>query len=104
VSSSAGPSSRGDSAAFGSLPDAERHETHEELTVLDRVGRLQIPREYLDALGLAGQNKIKVVLEGKRIVLTRPREEHPSGGGTPADSGSAAGGGQAPKNTPADNT
>lgn len=50
-------------------------ETHEELSVLDRSGRLQIPREYLNALGLKEKNKIKVELDGKRIILMPPDEE-----------------------------
>ena len=50
-------------------------DTHEELAVLDRSGRLQIPREYLDALGLKEKNKIKVELDGNRIVLMSPEEE-----------------------------
>jgi len=33
---------------------------------------LQIPKEYLDLIGLKGKNKIKVELENKRIVLTLP--------------------------------
>ncbi len=49
-------------------------DTHEELAVLDRAGRLQLPREYLDALGLSGRGTIKVTLEGKRIVLTPPAD------------------------------
>jgi ABC-type methionine transport system ATPase subunit len=47
-------------------------ETHEELAILDKAGRLQIPREYIDALGISGKNKIKVELEGKRIILFPP--------------------------------
>jgi len=47
-------------------------DTHEELAVLDKVGRLQIPREYLEALGLAGKNRVKVELEGDRIVIMKP--------------------------------
>lgn len=47
-------------------------ETHEELAVLDRVGRLQIPAEYVNALGLKGKNKIKVEMDGDRIVLLAP--------------------------------
>lgn len=49
-------------------------ETHEELAVLDRSGRLQIPREYLNALGLKEKNKIKVELDGERIILMHPDE------------------------------
>ena len=37
----------------------EQQDTHEELAVLDRAGRLQIPREYLEHLGLWGAKKIK---------------------------------------------
>lgn len=49
-------------------------ETHEELAVLDRVGRLQIPAEYINALGLKG-NKVKVELEGNKVVLYSPKNE-----------------------------
>jgi ABC-type lipoprotein export system ATPase subunit len=63
-----------DLATIGSIADGENQETHEELAVLDRAGRLQLPREYLEALGLSGQNKIKVELEGDRIVLLPPRQ------------------------------
>lgn len=47
-------------------------ESHVELAVLDKAGRLQIPKEYLDSIGLKGKNKIKVELENKKIVLTLP--------------------------------
>ena len=48
-------------------------ETHEELAVLDRAGRLQIPAEYINALDLKG-NKVKVELEGNRVVLYSPHK------------------------------
>jgi ABC-type lipoprotein export system ATPase subunit len=47
-------------------------ETHEELAILDKSGRLQLPREYIDAIGINGKNKIKVELDGKRIILLPP--------------------------------
>jgi ABC-type lipoprotein export system ATPase subunit len=47
-------------------------ETHVELAVLDKVGRMQIPGEYLEALGLKGRDKIRVELAGDRIVLLAP--------------------------------
>ena len=47
-------------------------ESHEELAVVDRSGRLQIPKEYLEALGLKDKNKIKVELEENRIILMPP--------------------------------
>ncbi|HEX3047650.1 MAG TPA: ABC transporter ATP-binding protein [Bacillota bacterium] len=46
--------------------------SHIELAVLDRAGRLQIPREYLDSLGLSGKNKIRVEMEPDRISLLNP--------------------------------
>ena len=40
---------------------------HEELVVLDRAGRLQIPKEYLEALGIRGGDKVRVELEDGKI-------------------------------------
>lgn len=42
----------------------------EELAVVDRSGRVQIPREYLDALGVSGKEKLKVRVEDGQIILT----------------------------------
>ena len=42
----------------------------EELTVLDRSGRIQLPREYLDALGIEGRSKVHVQLEDGKIVIS----------------------------------
>lgn len=39
----------------------------EELVVIDRAGRLQIPKEYLEALGIKGGDKVRVELEDGRI-------------------------------------
>lgn len=50
-------------------------DTHVELAVLDKAGRLQIPAEYLEALDLKGKDKLRVELEGDRIVLFSPEEE-----------------------------
>ena len=41
--------------------------------LLDRAGRLQLPREMLDALQLTG-NRVRVEMENGRIVLTAPDE------------------------------
>jgi hypothetical protein len=43
---------------------------HEEFVVIDRVGRLQIPKAYLDAMNVDG----KAVLEfdGKRVTIGPP--------------------------------
>ncbi|HEY5561897.1 MAG TPA: ATP-binding cassette domain-containing protein [Clostridiaceae bacterium] len=61
---------------IGSLnTHSEINETHEELAVLDKAGRLQIPREYLDKIGIKNGNKIKLEVEGDRIYLIAPKEE-----------------------------
>lgn len=58
---------------IGSLNEkVEFDDTHEELTVLDRAGRLQIPRNYLEAIGIDSKNKIKIEMDGKKITLSNP--------------------------------
>lgn len=37
--------------------------THEELVVLDRAGRLQLPKDYMDSMGLKGGDRVKVELD-----------------------------------------
>ena len=53
----------------------EEADTHQELAVVDRAGRLQVPGEYLRALGVEGRDRLRVELEEGRIVLRRPTEE-----------------------------
>ena len=53
----------------------EEAETHQELAVVDRAGRLQVPGDYLRALGVDGRDRLHVELEDDRIVLRRPTEE-----------------------------
>lgn len=54
----------------GEQEEGESENTHEEWAVLDQAGRLQIPQEYLQAIGAEG--KIKIELEEGRIVLYPP--------------------------------
>ena len=54
--------------SFGELNEQEEN-SHEELTVLDRAGRLQIPKEYLEELGLRGGDKVRVELEEGKISI-----------------------------------
>jgi ABC-type glutathione transport system ATPase component len=53
----------------------EEAESHQELAVVDRAGRLQVPNDYLRALGVEGRDRLQVELEENRIVLRRPTEE-----------------------------
>ena len=60
----------------------QQDDTHEEFAVVDRAGRLQVPREYLESIGLTGRNKLRVALEGGRIVLEVPQEAQQGDAGT----------------------
>ncbi|MGN0623523.1 MAG: ATP-binding cassette domain-containing protein [Oscillospiraceae bacterium] len=53
------------------VEDENAEDTHEELVVLDRSGRLQLPKDYMEALEIKGGDKVKVELddEEKRMFL-----------------------------------
>jgi ABC-type lipoprotein export system ATPase subunit len=53
-------------------PLSEQSDSHVELAVIDRSGRLQVPKEYLEAIGLHNENKVRIELEEDRIVLLPP--------------------------------
>lgn len=55
--------------SFGELTEETAEQGHEELSVLDRAGRLQIPKEYLEELGIKGGDKVRVELEDGRICI-----------------------------------
>lgn len=55
--------------SFGELSEEQQEQAHEEVSVLDRAGRLQIPKEYLEELGLKGGDKVRVELEEDRISI-----------------------------------
>ena len=45
--------------------------SHEELILLDRAGRLQIPKDYLEKLGIKGGDRVRVELEENKISIYR---------------------------------
>lgn len=45
-------------------------ETQDEYTIIDRAGRIQIPREFLETLDVKG-NKVKLALKDDRIVIEK---------------------------------
>ena len=49
--------------------DWRTEETQEEYAIIDKAGRLQIPRDMLDALQLA-DNKVKVEMQDGRIIIS----------------------------------
>ncbi|MFD2612843.1 ABC transporter ATP-binding protein [Paenibacillus gansuensis] len=46
------------------------HRVHEEYVVVDRVGRLQIPRDYLSALNI--KDKASMEFDGEKIIIKAP--------------------------------
>lgn len=51
---------------------SDYQESHVEFVVLDRAGRLQLPKKYLDEFETKGINKFLVDKEGEKIILTIP--------------------------------
>ena len=47
---------------------------HEEFAILDRNGRVQIPPEYLGAMGIEG-NRVKLELKDGKVVVEAPERE-----------------------------
>lgn len=52
--------------------EEQEEESHVEYAVLDQAGRLQIPSNYLESIGVKDTNKVQVTLEEGRIVLLPP--------------------------------
>jgi len=61
-------------ANVSSLGDDEQ--TQEEFVVMDRAGRIQIPRELIDKLGVDG-NKLRLEWQDDRIVISSPENGAP---------------------------
>lgn len=49
-----------------------KEDSHVEMAVIDKAGRLQIPAEYLAAMGIKGKSMVRVEHEAGRIVLYPP--------------------------------
>ncbi len=49
----------------------EEADSHREYVVVDRVGRLQIPRDHLQALSISGRDRVRVDLADDGIVIRR---------------------------------
>ena len=55
------------------LPDfgvVDSETTHDEVIVVDRVGRLQLPSEFMEQLGLNGEERMKIEIKDGQIILT----------------------------------
>jgi ABC-type lipoprotein export system ATPase subunit len=47
----------------------EESDTHEELVVIDRHGRLKLPEDYMEDIGLNRNSRVKMELESGKIVI-----------------------------------
>jgi len=56
---------------LASIIDFEGLETHEEFAVLDRVGRVQLPEDYMRRLELSG-NTVKLEFTDGRVTISKP--------------------------------
>ena len=51
--------------------DWRAEDTQEEYVIMDKAGRVQIPRELLNTLDLK-DNKLKLEMQGDRIIISKP--------------------------------
>lgn len=54
----------------GKTQEAGDHEGHQEFAVVDRVGRLQIPQDYLAALNV--KDKVTLEFDGEKVIIRAP--------------------------------
>jgi ABC-type lipoprotein export system ATPase subunit len=59
-------------------PSGEERDLAEELAVLDRAGRLQLPRDYISALAL--EHRVRLALEDDHIAIRREHGREGDGG------------------------
>lgn len=59
-------------AEMEGLEQHHEEESHVEYAVLDKTGRLQVPANYLEAIGLKNANKVMITVEDGRIILLPP--------------------------------
>lgn len=64
------------SSALNEMGSFLDQDSHEEFVVMDRAGRVQLPREYLDSLGLQNKNKVRVEMEDGRIIIEPVQSRH----------------------------
>ncbi|MGI6082097.1 MAG: ATP-binding cassette domain-containing protein [Limnochordia bacterium] len=51
--------------------------THDQYTLLDSAGRLQLPLSYVENLGLQGPSRVRLTVEGQRIIIEPPNADAP---------------------------
>src|SRR5699024_7419148 len=54
--------------------EQQEEDTHVELAVLDSANRLQVPEDYLEAIGISNSNKVRIELEDNQIIIVNPND------------------------------
>ena len=49
-------------------------ESHVELVVMDGAGRVQLPRDYLEKMGISGKTRVQVLFDDGKLVIEKPAE------------------------------
>ena len=62
-----------DISGFGEISHEEQ--TQDEFAVLDRAGRLQLPQDYLERLGLDGGKRVCLSFTDGKVEITAPEKE-----------------------------
>ena len=53
----------------------EVEHSHVELVVMDGAGRVQLPRDYLEKMGISGRTKVQVLFDEGKLVIEKPESE-----------------------------
>ena len=62
-----------DISGFGEISHEEQ--TQDEFAVLDRAGRLQLPQDYLERLGLDGGKRVRLSFTDGKVEITALEKE-----------------------------
>ena len=54
--------------------EEQQEDVHVELAVLDSARRIQVPEDYLEAIGVTDSNKVRMEVEEDRIIIVNPKE------------------------------
>ena len=54
--------------------DWRKEDTQEEYAIMDKAGRVQIPSDLLESMGLSG-NKVKIALQDGKVVISGPDQK-----------------------------
>ncbi len=72
---------RSELASLGETIGGGGEDSHERFAVADRHGRIQIPEEYMDLLGLEGRGKLRVEkADGGIMIRPAEKDDHPEAG------------------------